>query len=513
MLTTQQLPDLTDYPAILNGLASISSESEQNERLRFLCRNDLYFLLRYGCNRADIEHPWLFARCREVQEKPDGYLDLWARFHYKSTIITFGLTIQDILNDSNLTVGIFSHTRPIAKGFLRQIKREFESNEDLKRWFPDILYADPIKESPKWSEDDGLVLKRTSNPKESSIEAHGLVDGQPTSKHFQLMVYDDVVTRESVTTPDMIMKVTAGWELSRSLTVLDGGKSRYAGTRYHFNDTYREIMRRGAATPRVHTATDDASVEGTPVLMSRDALAKQRRDQGPYTFACQMLLDPKADETQGFKEEWLNYFKGYNAGDGMNKYILVDPANSKKGTSDYTTMGVIGLGADQNYYLLDGIRDRLSLTQRADALFELHRRWKPKAVGYEQYGLQSDIEHFQDRMGRENYRFSITPLGGKVAKIERIRRLIPSMESGRWYFPDVLLKTNYEKKVLDLVQVFIEEELKPFPVAIHDDFLDMLARILDEEMFVIWPKGEPVAADRYARPRKKNNGRTSWMAA
>jgi predicted phage terminase large subunit-like protein len=501
---------LSDYRPILTGLEQLQSVEEWDLRFRFLSQNDLYFLLRYTLQRKDAEDQWIMNRCREVQANPDGYLDLWAREHYKSTIITFALTIQDVLNDPELTVGIFSHTRPIAKGFLRQIMREFATNEQLKAAFPEIFWADPKKESPKWSEDDGIVLKRKGNPKESTIEAHGLVDGQPTSKHFRLMVYDDVVTRESVTSPDMIAKVTEAWELSRNLTAV-GGKTRYIGTRYNYNDTYREILRRQAAVERRHPATIDGTVEGRPVLIKASRLADKRREMGPFTFASQMLLDPRADETQGFKEEWLNYYEGYNSGLGMNKYILVDPANSKKQSSDYTSIWTIGLGGDQNYYVLDGIRDRLSLTQRADALFAFHRKWKPKLVGYEQYGMQADIEHFKDRMGRENYRFAIVPLAGKISKVERIRRLIPSMENGRWYLPQTLLKTNYEKKTVDLVHAFVEEEYKPFPVGIHDDMFDAMSRILDEDLGIIWPRGE-LKEDRYTRSKRKG-GSGSFMSA
>lgn len=107
------------------------AQARHSEDLRALCAGDLFFLLVHGMGRADMDNDFCFARCREVQAVPDGCLDLWAREHYKSTIITVGLTIQNILNNPALTVGIFSHTRPIAKAFLRQIKREFETNRLL----------------------------------------------------------------------------------------------------------------------------------------------------------------------------------------------------------------------------------------------------------------------------------------------------------------------------------------------------------------------------------------------
>lgn len=422
-----------------------------------------------------------------MQENPDGYLDLWAREHFKSTIITYALTIQDILNDPEVTVGIFSHTRPIAKGFLRQIKREFESNEDLKRYYSDVLWENPQKQSPKWSEDDGIIVKRKTNPKEATIEASGLVDGQPTSKHYKVALYDDTVTRESVTTPEMIDKVTKAWELSQNLHS-EGGVSRYIGTRYHYNDTYATMMARGSVKTRIYPATDDGKVEGEPVLLTRERLAEKRRDMGPYTFGCQMLQNPKADETQGFSESWLKYYEYPANSDGMRKIILVDPASEKKKTSDYTSIFVIGLNYDQKIYVLDMVRDRLNLTERTDLLFSLHRRWQPFQVGYEKYGMQSDIESIKTEQGRRVYHFDITELGGSMPKNDRIRRLIPKYEQGMILMPNKLFRTNYEGRQENLMKIFIEEEYLPFPLLTHDDMMDCLSRMADEDIDLTFPQ-------------------------
>lgn len=437
-----------------------------------------------GLRRQDAFNQWVFDRCREIQTAPDGYLDLWAREHYKSTVITYALTIQEILRDPEITVGIFSHTRPIAKAFLRQIKQEFETNETLKTWFPDILWADPRKDSPKWSEDEGIVVKRRTNPKEATVEAWGVVDGQPTSKHFALLVYDDVVTKESVSTPEMMQKTTDALALSYNLGTIEG-RRRFIGTRYHYNDSYRTLIERGTAKPRVYPATADGKVEGEPVFLTREQLAKKRADQGPYVFACQMLQDPKADETQGFKEEWLRYASVPHK--GQNLVVLVDPASAKKKTSDYTSAWCLGLGADRNVYVHDMVRDRLSLTQRADLLMSWHRKWQPMAVAYEQYGMMADIEHIKDRQERENYRFDITPVGGAMPKLDRIRRLIPWFEKGRIFLMPKLQKTNYEGVPVDLTKAFKGEEYLAFPVAAHDDMLDALARFLDEDLPIAWP--------------------------
>lgn len=481
---------------------------QQKALMRELGLTDLFYLLVRLLNRKDLDRDWLFDRCMEVQRKPNGYLDLWAREHYKSTIITFGLTIQDLLNDPELTIGIFSFTRPIAKTFLRQIKTEFETNRALIDLYPDILWTNPQKQAPKWAEDDGLVLRRKGNPKESSLEAWGLIDSLPTSRHFQIRVYDDVITEKHVRSAEMILKAIDSWGQSLNLGSAAPMKryreinvERYAGTRYHQNDPYREIMKRAAAIPRIHKGTKDGKPEGEPVLWSREFMAKKRITMGPYIFGCQILQDPVADQVQGFRLEWLRYWTPEKWA-AMNRYILVDPAGEKKKDNDYTVMLVIGTGADRNYYLIDGIRDRLNLTERAKHLMRLHRKYLPIRVGYEKYGKDSDIEHIQFVQGLEAYHFEIVPLAGQMAKNDRIRRLIPIYEQARFLLPHACHFADYEGKLHNLTQEFIDDEYLTFPVASHDDIFDCMARILDEELAATFPLAFPPEAYWDDEPKK-----------
>lgn len=485
-------------------MAALSDE-EQRTYLAEWGKTDLYFLLRYILKATYADNDWVFQRCREVQANPDGFLDLWAREHFKSTIITYALTIQDVLNDPEITVGIFSHTRPIAKGFLRQIMREFEGNEDLKQIYPDVLWQNPRKEAPKWSEDDGIVVKRKTNPKESTIEAWGVVDGQPTSKHFAVLNYDDIVTRESVGTPEMMAKTTEALVLSYNLGS-HGGKRRFIGTRYHYNDSYRTVIERGTVVPRIYAATVDGKVDGEPVFLSREALSDKRRDMGPYVFGCQMLQDPTADQAQGFKREWLKFYKGSIDHRAMVKLLLVDPANDKKAQSDYTSMWVLGFNADRKIYVLDIVRDRLNLTERTAAVFALHRAYQPVQVGYERYGKDADIQHIESEMDKRVYSFVITELGGPMPKNDRIRRLIPKFEQGDIILPATFSRTNYENRTEDLVKVFIDDEYTAFPVAAHDDMLDALARLCDEKITVTFPMAWGDDDDDY--DRRADDGRS-----
>ena len=462
----------------------IKAQTPENQRKmsRHLAKTDLFYLLTAVLGRKDVFKQWLLERCIEVNNNPDGYLDLWARDHYKSTIITYGLTIKDILNDPEETFGIFSHSAKIAKDFLLQIKREFEDNILLQNLFPDILYENPNKDSPAWNS-ERIIVKRKNNPKEATIEAHGVVENQPTGKHFSKLIFDDVVTRDSVYTPDMIKKTNGAWELSLNLG-MRGGVARYIGTRYHFKDTYKLIMDREAAIPRIYTATHNGKADGEPVLLNKEQLAKKRKTMGSYTFSCQMLQNPVADDNAAFHREDLMFYMIRNEAirefaKTMNVYIMVDGASTKNKDSDYTVMAVIGCNDDNNYYLLDMVRDKLNLSERCQKLFGLVKKWKPRKVGYEKNSREADLEYIREKQEELNYRFSIMEIHTKLNKKDKIiSTLQPIFEEHRFYLPLELLYINHEHKKVDLVENFIEEEFVFYPFSIHDDMLDCISMMI-----------------------------------
>lgn len=491
-----------ELPLFWAEVEAIEDEHERRAARAWLGRNCLVYLGVRICGRRDLLHPWLVERMREVEANPNGFIDLWARDHYKSTIITFLKTIQDIVTNPESTIAIFSHTQDIATAFLRQIKQELEINTDLKYLYDDVLWADPANQAPKWSEKDGLVVKRKSNPKEASLEAWGLVTGQPTSRHFSHRIYDDVVVPESVTTPDQIKRTSDAFRMSDNLGT-EGGIVRVVGTRYHMFDTYHDMIKTGTLKPRVYPATSDGSDDvRKAVFMSPDRLAKKRKDQGSYIFACQMLQNPRGDSAVGFIETNLQYWDAIQYRN-LNICIIVDPASGKrrdKNKGDYTCMWVLGRGGDDNWYVITVVRDRLRLSERARMLISLHRQYMPEhgRVFYEETGMNADIEAIEYIQKQENYRFPIVPLTPTVNKSQRIERLIPVTEAKRLYLPPSVIRVDWEKKAVNLIEIFKEEEYLAYPVLAHDDMLDCLSNIEDEEVLKRVPRPKPSEAGSYA---------------
>lgn len=243
-----------------------------------------------------------------------------------------------------------------------------------------------------------------------------------------------------------------------------------------------------------------------PARIDAETLGKMAADgMSPAQIAGQFYQDPTPPGGGDFKPIWLQYYdrKEIDSQDGarvdssgMNIYILVDPANSKKKSSghdpDYTVMIVLGLGNDNNYRVLDMVRDRLNPKERIQTLIALHKKWnrksgKPPKVGYEQYGMMTDAFYLREAQKEISYRFPVVELGGKLAKPERIKQLITPFEDLRVYMPKYLPYRTVSGDTVDLVQELVAE-YETFPVGRHDDIMDAFARIMDEKLNAIFPR-------------------------
>lgn len=235
--------------------------------------------------------------------------------------------------------------------------------------------------------------------------------------------------------------------------------------------------------------------------LPRAILDEMLNDMGEYAYAGQMLQEPVPPGGGLLKLQNIKYYNQETFSfENANGFILCDPAgvgnngqkNVKRKKSDWTAFMVVALAEDQNYYLVDIVRDKFNPTERIDALMDLHRSWseifgKPLKVGYESYGLQSDLHYIKEKMDAESYNFPLIPLGGKMAKEDRIARIIPDIDNMRWYFPYKLPYIDARGRKFDLVDEMMKGEMRTFPVSKHDDCIDALSRIYDEDMYARFP--------------------------
>ncbi len=451
---------------------------------RTLILGDLWFVVFAVFEIQAANHPFVVKACREVQFGPKDYtLDLWGREHFKSTIITKAETVQEILLNPEERIGIFSHTRSNAKGFLRPIKSLFESSILLKACFPDILYEKPESEAPKWSEDDGIIVKRRGNYTESTVEAWGLIEGMPTSRHYTKRKYDDIMTQDYVHSPDQMMELAEKFDHSQNLGT-DGGTHRVIGTPYHYNDVYALLRKKRKANEdpvyhiRLKPTTHNGKINGKPVLISQERLDHLKLDL--KVFNSQHLLDPSPVGVRALDSSYLNYTPHHKIPQYIFKFMVIDPAGEDTdGTGDSWSIMVFGvdpflddLGAS-DIYILDGLVSPLREEAAPKDIATIYKRnGMILQLGVEKVALSTAEIHVKNALLQEGIYISqeegtlVVLRPGGLDNEKRIERVIPWSLYNR--------KIHISDRVPEALKMRIQMEMDQFPFW-HDDFLTTLA--------------------------------------
>ncbi|CAB4214482.1 Terminase RNaseH-like domain containing protein [uncultured Caudovirales phage] len=374
-----------------------------------------------------------------------------------------------------------------------------------KKCFPDTVLARDQNEKRKFQTTQRGHRKATS------------VGGSVTGEGGDYLITDDPLKPDEAVS-DVVRQGTNDWIDQTFLTRENDPKTSRALVvmqRLHEEDPAGHLMERGGWEKLVLPAyfekrtiiqvnnkkwicEEDSFLQ--EARMGEDELDKKLIELGMQGFVGQYLQRPAAEGGGEFQARYIQFYNNASrkfTAKGMNAVILYDPANSKKNKSskdpDYTAMVVVGLAPDNNYYILDLVRDRFNPTERVNALMNLHQKWsklcgKPPVVGVEQYGMMTDKFYIEKEMEERNYRFRMVEMKGQISKEDRIRKLIPLFENSRVYLPRQIMYDSIDGKSHELVDRFIKDELTVFPVGRHDDMLDAFARILEPSLEIRFPK-------------------------
>jgi hypothetical protein len=473
----------------------------KRQHYRSLILDDLFFIVLFVMEIEKANHPFVVDRCFDVQTGPrTDTIDIWARYHFKSVIITQAETIQYHLKHPEHCTGIHAYARPLAKAFLRSIKTTCETSELLRFAFSDILWQNPQAQSPKWSEDEGLVfIRNSSSRKESTIEAWGLVEGQPTGRHFERNIFEDLETEDIRESPEMLEKVFSRFQMAGNLgTGSDSDINRIIGTYYsHFGPNVRigDMVYPGTDKKiynlRIFPGSDDGTATGKPVLVGPETWEKLKASQH---FHSQQLCNPTPKTEIKLPYNLLIPIDPKNMPKNRLKFLIIDPAGDDDVQSgkhnDSWAIGCISVKPDMDelgnsdIFIEDCECDTFGLGDdggsAVDAVVNMHlRNGRITGIGVEKVATDSSYKHIQNglkakhkkaiikKTQRDNGNIVLLTPAGKT----KARKIETSL-SYPWYNGKIHISTRLAQRILDK----IKEECDKFPYY-HVDILDMISYI------------------------------------
>ena len=462
----------------------------KREALRLLAKSDFRFLVHLlGYKDTGKFHLPLMegiASARILDEVPKMRLWLWSRGHFKTSLITESHSVFLILNNPDIRILVVANTMDIAKKVLINIKSHFMFNDHLRYLFPEFCPT-PTKEGKIdfGTTEHFTIPCRTRALKEPTAMCAG-VGTNLTGLHFDYMKIDDLVTKDSVSNETQILASKDYYATLRQL--FDNPtipREDVIGTPYHFNDLYGELRVHPEFNKSFVPAAKDMSFEEITFIerFSRKGLENILNDPniGPYQFSSQYMLNPINPADAKFREEWWKEHDSVPG--GLAEYICCDPASTQKKKSDYTVIQRWGVDAEGHHYLLEGVRDKMTVFQRIDTLMAMAKRAQNlKKVKYEALGgRHGDLEQLKLRFLSE--KFHITPEETKsssVAKVDRVeQRLVGQWHAGVISLPHTLpFRSFYDGKMYDFVKEYKLEYLQ-FPFCLHDDILDCHSQMFD----------------------------------
>lgn len=484
------------------------SSSDTFNEIRALAEADLCTFIRLvhphrllGAVHEELISWWCRSDAKSHQ------LVLLPRDHAKSAMVAYRVA-WEITRNPAVRVLYISSTANLAEKQLKFIK-DILTSKIYRRYWPEMVNPDEGKRE-KWTNSEISVdhpKRKAETVRDPTVFTAGLTTGI-VGMHCDIAVLDDVVVGDNAATQEGRDKVKTQYSF---LSSIEGTGSRewVVGTRYNPLDLYNDLLEM-----QVDLFDEDGSLISSDPLYevfervledspTRDGTGqylwpKMRRPDGKWfgfdqrerarkyaqyldktQFWAQYYNDPNDRSTAPLDPDQFQYYNRaliqrqngltYFNSVRLNVYAAVDFAFTLGKRSDYTSVVVVGIDSDNNYFVLDIDRfksDRIS--DYYESIFRLHQKWGFRKLRAETVSAQKII--VKDL--KENY---IKPKGLALA----IDEFSPSSHLGsKEERIAATLYPRYDNRQIwhykgGNCQILEEELVQEHPP--HDDVKDALA--------------------------------------
>lgn len=329
----------------------------------------------------------------------------------KSTIGDVAYLLWRMTKDPNLRICIASKTGEQAKGFLGEIKAHIDGNQDFIAVFGDL-------HGPLWNDKEITIATRTKIKKEPTITAVGAGAGIP-GRHFDIIIGDDLVDGENSATDHQREKLKVWFYSTLFPTLEPEGELRIIGTRYHPQDLYGHFAKaekirdeNGKVVGKqylderlgpnvfcikaIQTGPDGEDRSFWEDKFPLDHLLRMRRAMGLAIFNLQMQNDATISEGGIISINDIEPFVWSHEGDRppldhLRIYMGVDPAISERDEADFFSIAVIGVSDEHHIYVLEIIKEKMSVNKQRDLILKKYAQWNPDLIGFETNAYQAAL--------------------------------------------------------------------------------------------------------------------------
>ena len=458
-------------------------------------KNDLYDMAWTVGHRDLYEplHKWFCDKITDEQHK--RRMILMPRKHFKTTLGTIDYCVYRIVRNPQIKILIVSATKYIAEGFLAGIATILEKNDNFGS------VHGQFKGDKVWNKSEILVKQAEKYLTDNTytVETSG-VDQTVTGKHFDLIIFDDVVSKENVKNAEQRKKVKEVFdECSQGLLRADG-EILVLGTRWHFADLYGQIMENDSTANGgdydIHVrnciegfTNIDKPWDGKVIFPFNGDIDKYRKMEAKneYMFWCNQMNYPKISKDKPLNPQWLQRYEVIDMKKVSDVKINIDPASGKNKWNDGTGVTVFGK-YENKVIILALIKARLDTKQILDVAVEQVKKFYQygcRELYIENAGNQAHLieyvkKEFETKKSRGEIKEDVEIEELKPhnrEKNDRIIQIKPYIKDGTFIFPKIY-KYAIDGIEVDMMAKLIEE-MDEFPLGEKDDLLDGLAYILD----------------------------------